>query len=88
VAENTNSWQGQTAELQKCFINVADLSQNTEFLFCFCFVSLVWTRLNGHTSADEMQGCSSKRLGNNNNNNNNTFTLHTWLIKAIAFYNL
>jgi hypothetical protein len=28
----------------KCCRIVADLSQNTEFLFCFSFVSLVWTR--------------------------------------------
>jgi len=25
-------------------MNVADLSQNAKFLFCFCFVSLVWIR--------------------------------------------
>jgi hypothetical protein len=28
----------------KCCRIVADLSQDTEFLFCFSFVSLVWTR--------------------------------------------
>ena len=28
----------------ECCRIVADLSQNAEFLFCFCFVSLVWTR--------------------------------------------
>ena len=26
----------------KCCRIVADLSQNTEFLFCVCFVSFVW----------------------------------------------
>jgi len=25
-------------------LHVVDLSQNTEFLLCFCFVSLVWNR--------------------------------------------
>ena len=40
VAENIN-------KLQKGFLNAADFLQicsNTDFLFCFCFVSLVWTR--------------------------------------------
>jgi hypothetical protein len=41
VAENTNICQGKTAKLQKRFINVAELLQDTEFLFCFSFVSLV-----------------------------------------------
>ena len=41
------SWRKhkQVAEMfHKCCRIVADLSQNTEFLFRFCFVSLVWTR--------------------------------------------
>jgi hypothetical protein len=33
-----------TPRLQKCFRNVVDLSQNTEFLFRFCFVSFGWTQ--------------------------------------------
>jgi hypothetical protein len=32
--------------LQKCFMDVADLSQSTEFMFWLCFVILVWTRPN------------------------------------------
>jgi hypothetical protein len=35
----------QSAEIfQKCCRIIADFSQNIEFLFCLCFVSLVWTR--------------------------------------------
>jgi hypothetical protein len=41
VARNTNN-------LRKRFIHVAELLQNTEFLFCFCTVSLGWRRTNFH----------------------------------------
>ena len=39
-------------------LHVVDLSQNTEFLLCFCFVSLVWNR----PKKDQIDGSHTQRI--------------------------
>ena len=50
VAENTK----QVAKMSR----VVDLSQNTEFLLCSCFVSFVWNR----PKKDQIDGSHTQRI--------------------------
>jgi hypothetical protein len=43
LRETQTFCEGKTVWLLKCFMSIAEL---LHFLFCFCFVSLVWTQPN------------------------------------------